>query len=65
MPNLITVTEEYNNTRIDAFISAVSQEGLSRSAVQNLCEAGNVLYNGAVAAKNLKVKSDCRMLRFW
>ena len=57
MPNLITVTEEYNNTRIDAFISAVSQEGLSRSAVQNLCEAGNVLYNGAVAAKNLKVKS--------
>ena len=56
MPNVITVTEEYNNTRIDAFISAVSQESLSRSAVQNLCEAGNVLYNGIVAAKNQKVK---------
>ena len=57
MPIQITVTAEYDKTRIDAFLSAVSEENLSRSAVQNLCEAGLVLYNGTVAAKNQKVKT--------
>jgi len=57
MPIQITVTEEFDKTRIDAFLSTVSQGELSRSAVQNLCEAGLVLYNGVAAAKNLKVKT--------
>ena len=57
MPIQITVTEEFDKTRIDAFLSTASQGELSRSAVQNLCEAGLVLYNGVAAAKNLKVKT--------
>lgn len=57
MPIQIEVTSEYENRRIDAFISEASEEKISRSAVQNLCESGAVLYNGIAAAKNLKVKA--------
>lgn len=57
MPIRIEVTPEYAGKRIDAFISEASPEEISRSAVQNLCESGAVLYNGETAAKNLKVKA--------
>lgn len=57
MPIRIEVTTEYSGKRIDAFISEASPEAISRSAVSNLCEAGAVFYNGAVAAKNQKVKA--------
>lgn len=53
----IQVTAEHAGTRLDAFISTVSDPPLSRNAVQLLCEQGLVLYNGAVGGKSVKVKA--------
>lgn len=49
--NIIEMTAEENG-RIDKLISI---ENMSRSAVQNLIESGNITVNGKAVAKNFKL----------
>ena len=53
---LLEVTQEQEGFRIDKAVSALLPE-LSRSAVQNLCAAGQVLLNGAPASKSAQVRA--------
>lgn len=56
MDNLdFVVTEEFGNTRIDKFLSAMLPE-LSRAFIQTAIERGNVSVNGRTVLKNYKVK---------
>ncbi|MCQ2418052.1 MAG: RluA family pseudouridine synthase [Oscillospiraceae bacterium] len=52
-----TVSQEDAGKRIDAWLASREELQLTRSAVQNLLEKGNVLRNGAAAKKNDKLKS--------
>lgn len=49
-----TVEETHTGTRLDVFLAAV-MEGISRSHAEKLCTAGNVLVNGKIADKKLKL----------
>ena len=53
----LTATSEDRNARIDAWLAA-RVEGLTRSAAAKLLESGDVLVNGAPAAKNYRLTGD-------
>lgn len=55
MIQILTVTEEGKDSRLDAFLSS-GLEGLSRSYIQKLLKNGKVTVNGKPA------KSSCRMI---
>lgn len=52
---IYTAAAEDAGMRIDAFVAKCG-DGLTRSAVQRLIEAGNVLCNGKVPSKNTKLR---------
>lgn len=54
MENIIEICEQESGERIDALL-AQSAEGLSRSAAQNLLNAGAVFVNGRAVKKNYRV----------
>lgn len=58
MSESITLTASQNDAqmRIDKYISDNIAE-LTRSAVQRLCESGEILVNGRVPAKNYKIRT--------
>lgn len=58
MSESITLTASQNDAqmRIDKYISDNIAE-LTRSAVQRLCESGEILVNGRVSAKNYKIRT--------
>lgn len=53
---IFTVSEEYNNERIDKLI-AILDDSVTRSAVQKLIEEERVTVNGKIPSKNLKMKT--------
>ena len=53
---LFTVTAEEAGQRLDGFLAEAMEE-LSRSRIQNLCEAGQIVVNGKTAKKNQKLKA--------
>ena len=53
---LFTVTAEEAGQRLDGFLAEAMEE-LSRSRIQNLCEAGQTVVNGKTAKKNQKLKA--------
>ncbi len=53
----LLVTSEFENTRVDKFISDNCEE-LTRSSVQKLIENGCVLVDKKVVSKNYKLKTD-------
>ena len=53
----LTATSEDRNARIDAWLAA-RVEGLTRSAAAKLLESGDVLVNGAPAAKNYRLTGE-------
>ena len=57
-PIEIRVPEEYHLDRADRFIHASLEIDLSRSYLQKLMRAGNVLVNGSPVKPNYKVKTD-------
>lgn len=56
MPIRLAVEEQGAGARLDAFLSG-TRPALSRSAAQQLCEAGKVRVNGATAGKSLRLKA--------
>jgi len=56
-PVLLTVPEEDAGARLDAWLAAQETVGLTRSAVQQLLEKGEILRNGANAKKNDRVQA--------
>ncbi|MBQ1251167.1 MAG: RNA pseudouridine synthase, partial [Clostridia bacterium] len=53
---LFTVTAEEAGQRLDGFLAEAMEE-LSRSRIQNLCEASQIVVNGKTAKKNQKLKA--------
>ncbi len=54
------LTSDRSGERLDSFI-ARSADGISRSSAQKLIENGNVLVNGSVAGKSLKLREGDRV----
>lgn len=50
------VPEEAGDQRLDSFLAAREETGLSRSALQQLVRDGKVLCNGKAAAKNARLR---------
>jgi len=59
---LLTVPEEAAGMRIDAWIAAQEELGLTRSAVQQLLERGSILCNGEPPKKNTKLRAGDTLL---
>ena len=59
---LLTVPEEAAGMRIDAWIAAQEELGLTRSAVQQLLERGSILCNNAPPKKNTKLRAGDTLL---
>lgn len=53
--NVKRIEVDTDGIRLDAYIS--DKIGISRNMVQQLCDSGEILCNGAVAKKNYKVKN--------
>ena len=60
---VLTVPPACEGKRLDLFLSE-SAEGLSRSAAQQLCEAGRVFCGGLPGAKNLRLKAGSEVRFF-
>ena len=60
---VLTVPSACEGKRLDLFLSE-SAEGLSRSAAQQLCEAGRVFCGGLPGAKNLRLKAGSEVRFF-
>ncbi|MGN1412095.1 MAG: RluA family pseudouridine synthase [Oscillospiraceae bacterium] len=50
------ITDEYVGNRLDKYLSSIDSLELTRSAVQNLIDKGQVLVNGKVINKNYRLK---------
>lgn len=50
------VTDEYVGNRIDKYLSSIENLELTRSAIQNLIDKGQVSVNGKVVNKNYKLR---------
>ena len=59
---LLTVPEEAAGMRVDAWIAAQEELGLTRSAVQQLLERGSILCNGEPPKKNTKLRAGDALL---
>ena len=60
---VLTVPPACEGKRLDLFLSE-SADGLSRSAAQQLCEAGRVFCGGLPGAKNLRLKAGSEVRFF-
>ncbi|MBR3269386.1 MAG: RluA family pseudouridine synthase [Oscillospiraceae bacterium] len=58
---ILTVPEEDAGKRLDAWLAAQETLSLTRSAVQQLLERGGILYCGAPAKKNTKLRAGDRI----